>query len=83
LISVAARAVGQGSNLDLVFDVYGPDGTIIKRNDDDLGKDPVADRIEVSLAGRYVVTIWNYGGTIGLFELVIDNPEAPAALPTN
>lgn len=81
LISVAARAVGQGSTLDLVFDVYGPDGTLIERNDDDLGKDPVADRIEVTLAGRYVVTVWNYGGTIGLFELVIDNPEAPSALP--
>jgi hypothetical protein len=81
LLSIAARAVGAGNPLDLGFDVYGPDGTLIASHDDDVDKNPVADRIEVPLTGRYVVVLWNYRGTIGPFEIVIDSPDAPAQLP--
>jgi hypothetical protein len=81
LLSIAARAVGAGNTLDLGFDVYGPDGTLIASHDDDVDKNPVADRIEVPLTGRYVVVLWNYRGTIGPFEIVIDKPDAPAPLP--
>jgi hypothetical protein len=81
LLSIAARAVGAGNPLDLGFDVYGPDGVLIASHDDDVDKNPVADRIEVPLTGRYVVTLWNYRGTIGPFEIVIDNPAAPSTLP--
>ena len=77
LLSVAARAVGAGNTLDLGFDIYDPDGSLLSTHDDDVGKNPVIDRIEVSLSGRYVVTLWNYAGTVGPFEIVIDSPKAP------
>ena len=82
LISVAARPGAADVTLDLGFDVYGPDGYLLAHHDDDVGKDPIADRIELPLTGRYVVTLWNFGGTHGPFEMLIANSEAPVAPPS-
>jgi hypothetical protein len=81
LIAVSARPASEDADLDLGFDVYGPNGYVLSSHDDDVGKDPVADRVELPLTGRYIVTLWNYGGTVGPFEIVIANPEAPIAPP--
>lgn len=80
LVGVAARTA-YNTELDLGFDLYAPDGTLLTTHDDDVGKDPVVDRIELPLTGRYVVAVWNFEGSTGPFELVISNAEAPAALP--
>lgn len=80
LVAVAARAA-RDTELDLVFDIYGPDGYLLASHDDDVGKDPIADRIELPQTGRYVIAVWNYNGTTGSFEIVIANPEAPIAAP--
>ncbi len=81
LIAVSARPTVAGSDLDMGFYLYAPDGSRLASHDDDVGKNPVADGIELPLTGRYVVCLWNYGGTLGPFEVVIANPEAPVAPP--
>lgn len=80
LIGVDAHATG-GTGLDLGFDLYTPDGHLLVTKDDDEGKDPVLDRIELPQSGRYVLTLWNYGGTTGPFELFVTSPGAPATPP--
>jgi hypothetical protein len=80
LVGVAARAQ-QNSGLDLGFDIYAPGGYILATHDDDVGLDPVADRIELPQTGRYAVALWNYGGTTGSYEIVIVNPDAPVQRP--
>lgn len=80
LIGISAHATG-GTSLDLGFDLFSPDGYLLVTKDDDVGKDPVLDRIELPQSGRYVLILWNYGGTIGPFELFVTRPGAPATPP--
>jgi hypothetical protein len=80
LIGVDAHATG-GTGLDLGFDLYTPDGYLMVTKDDDVGKDPVLDRVELPQSGRYVLLLWSYGGTIGSFELFVTTPGAPATPP--
>jgi hypothetical protein len=80
LIGVDAHATG-GTGLDLGFDLYSPDGYLLVTKDDDVGKDPMLDRIELTKSGRYVLLLWNYGGSTGPFELFVTSPEAPATPP--
>lgn len=80
LIGVDAHATG-GTGLDLGFDLYSPDGYLLVTKDDDVGKDPVLDRIELPRSGRYILMLWNYGGTTGPFELFVTTPGAPAPPP--
>lgn len=80
LIGVDAHATGI-RGLDLGFDLYAPDGTRLLRQDDDVGVNPVIDRYELPEAGRYAVTVWNYGDTVGEFDVFITKPDAPATPP--
>lgn len=80
LIGVDAHATG-GTGLDLGFDLYTPDGYLLVTKDDVIGKDPLIDRIELPKTGQYVLVLWNFGGTIGPFEVFVTKPEAPAAPP--
>ncbi|MBN1426903.1 MAG: hypothetical protein JXB07_00875 [Anaerolineae bacterium] len=82
LVGINAEAVG-GTGLDLGFDLYSPDGYLLVSKDDDVGKDPVLDGIELPKSGRYVLLLWNYGKTTGPFELYLTKPEIPSAPPGN
>jgi hypothetical protein len=76
-IGVDAHATG-GTGLDLGFDLYNPDGSLLISRDDTVGKDPVLDRIELSQSGRYVLALWNFSDTTGPFEVFVTTPESPA-----
>jgi hypothetical protein len=79
---VGADAHGtDNSGLDLGFDLYAPDGTQLLSLDDVVGVNPVIDRIELPQTGQYALVLWNYGGTTGLYDLYVTNPEAPATPP--
>jgi hypothetical protein len=80
LIGIDAHATGI-TGLDLGFDLYAPDGTRLLRRDDDVGINPVIDRFELPQSGRYAVTVWNYGGTTGEYDVFVTNPDAPATPP--
>lgn len=80
LIGIDAHATGV-TGLDLGFDLYAPDGYLLVTRDDVVGKNPIIDRFELPQTGRYVLVLWNYGGTTGTFELYVTEPEAPAAPP--
>ncbi|HLV45079.1 MAG TPA: hypothetical protein VKY39_08980 [Aggregatilineales bacterium] len=80
LVGVDAHATGS-SGLDLGFDLYGPDGTRLARRDDVVGKNPVIDGIELPLSGRYALTLWNYGGSTGTYDVFVTNPGVPATPP--
>ncbi|NLH07426.1 MAG: hypothetical protein GX484_07475 [Chloroflexi bacterium] len=81
LIGIDAHATGRGNNLDLGFDLYAPDGTRLVRRDDVVGKNPVLDGIELAQSGRYALTLWNYGGTTGTFDVFVNDLGAPATPP--
>jgi hypothetical protein len=80
LLGIDAHATGD-TGLDLGVDLYGPEGYLLVTRDDVVGKDPVIDRIELPVTGRYVLVVWNFGGTTGPFDLFVTRPEAPDALP--
>lgn len=80
-IGVDAHATG-GTGLDLGFDLYNPDGTLLISRDDTVGKDPVLDRIQLLQSGRYIVALWNYSGTTGPYEVFVTTPESPSS-PTD
>src|SRR5574341_173876 len=80
LVGIDAHATGD-SELDLGFTLFDPDGYLVMAADDLVGKDPIVDRIELTVAGRYVLIIWNFGDTTGTFDLYLTNPEAPDAPP--
>jgi hypothetical protein len=80
LIGVDAHATSS-TGLDIGFDLFAPDGTMLESRDDTVGKDPVLDRLELEQSGRYAVTVWNYAGTTGTFDIYVTNPEAPATPP--
>lgn len=80
LIGVDAHATSS-TGLDIGFDLFAPDGTMLESLDDVVGKNPVLDRLELEQTGRYAVTVWNYGGTTGTFDIFVTNPEAPSTPP--
>lgn len=80
LIGADAHATSS-TGLDLVFDLYAPDGQLIASRDDVVGKNPVIDRLELTQSGRYSLALWNYGGTTGTYDIFITRPEAPATPP--
>jgi hypothetical protein len=80
LVGIDAHGTG-GTGLDLVFDLYDEEGHLVISRDDDVGKDPVLDRIELTTTGRYALVVWNYGGTTGPFDIFITSPEAPEKPP--
>lgn len=80
LVGVDAHATGS-SALDLGFDLYAPDGTRMVRRDDTVGKNPVLDGIELAQTGRYALTLWNYAGTTGTYDVFVTDPGAPATPP--
>ncbi|MCC6905566.1 MAG: hypothetical protein IT326_06950, partial [Anaerolineae bacterium] len=80
LIGVDAHATGD-TGLDLAFDLFAPDGYPLISRDDVVGQNPVLDRIELPVEGRYVVLLRNISVTTGPFDVFITNPEAPG-MPT-
>lgn len=81
LIGIDAHATGD-SDLDLAFDLYSPDGYLLIRRDDVVGKNPVIDHFELPQTGRYTLVLWNYEGSTGPFTLFISRPEAPSTAPS-
>lgn len=77
LIGVDIR-VPYGSDLDLGFDLFGPDGTLLISRDDVAGKLPLLDRYLITQSGRYALCIWNKNGTEGSFDIYVTDPGAPA-----
>jgi hypothetical protein len=69
------------TGLDLGLDLYSPEGERLVTLDDVVGVNPVIDRIELPQTGQYALVLWNYGGTTGLYDLYVTNPEAPATPP--
>lgn len=82
LIGVDAHATGD-AGLDLGFDLFDPNGDKLVTRDDDIGKNPVLDRIELPVRGRYVLALWNYQGTTGTYEVYITKPENTSTSPAN
>ena len=82
LVGIDAHATSS-TGLDLAFDLFGPDGSFILDRDDVVGKNPVIDTLELPETGRYAIALWNYGGTIGTFDIFVTSPEAPATPPGN
>ena len=80
LIGVDAHATSS-TGLDLGFDLYAPDGTLLVSRDDVVGKNPVIDRLELPQAGRYVLALWNYGDTVGTYDIFVTSPGTPATPP--
>ncbi|HEC21776.1 MAG TPA: hypothetical protein ENI95_02535 [Chloroflexi bacterium] len=80
LIGVDAHGT-DNSGLDLGFDLFAPDGSLLVTRDDTVGLNPVIDRLELPQSGQYALALWNYGGTTGPYELFVTNPEAPATPP--
>lgn len=80
LIGIDAHATGEGE-LDLAFDLYDPDGHLLVSRDDSVGKNPIVDRFVLTATGRYVLILWNYGGTTGPFDLFVTRPDKPDKLP--
>ncbi len=80
LIGFDVRATGS-TTLDLAFDLYGPDGSLLLSRDDVVGLNPVLDRYEVPTAGRYVLAIRNKGATSGRYEVYVTSPGAPGTQP--
>ncbi len=79
LLGIDAHATSS-TGLDLGFDLFAPDGSLIMSLDDTVGKNPVVDRFEVSQSGQYTLAVWNYGSTTGTFAVFVNTPEA-AAMP--
>lgn len=71
LVSIDAHPTTSGSNLDLGFDLFTPDGYLLISLDDVVGKNPVVDRLALPQSGRYVLTVWNYGDTQGEFIVFV------------
>jgi len=80
LIGVDAHATA-GSGLDLGFDLFDPDGEKLLTRDDDVGKDPVLDRIALPKSGSYMLALWNYADSTGPYEIYVTTPEAPSSTP--
>jgi hypothetical protein len=80
LVGIDAHATSS-TGLDLAFDLYGPDGSLILTRDDVVGKNPVIDVLELPASGRYAIALWNYGGTVGTFDIFVTSPEAPSTPP--
>jgi hypothetical protein len=80
LIGVDAHGT-DNAGLDLGLDLYLPDGSRLIHLDDVVGVNPVVDRLELPESGQYALVLWNFGGTTGLYDLYVTNPEAPATPP--
>lgn len=81
LIGLDAHAT-ESTGLDLGFTLLSPDGDILIERDDSVGLDPVIDRYEVPLTGRYVLMLWNKGRSTGPYDVFVTRPEGAIALPT-
>ncbi|NDJ51726.1 MAG: hypothetical protein GYB68_01425 [Chloroflexi bacterium] len=80
LIGVDAHAVGR-STVDLAFSLYGPNGEFIVARDNDVGFDPVIDRLELTASGQYAVLLTSVNSTSGDYDIFVTNPTAPATPP--
>lgn len=80
LVGIDAHATSS-TGLDLAFDLFGPDGSLILTRDDVVGKNPVIDVLELPSSGRYAIALWNFGGTVGTFDIFVTSPEAPSTPP--
>lgn len=78
LIGIDIR-VPYGSDLDLGFDLFGPDGTLLIVRDDVAGLLPLLDRYEIVDSGQYALCIWTKGDARGSFDIYVTDPGAPAS----
>jgi hypothetical protein len=64
-------AVADKPGLDLLFDLYGPDGVLLAARDDNIGTDPYLWNFMPSKTGTYTVVVSNYGEGIGSYTVTI------------
>jgi hypothetical protein len=71
---LSATALTEG--LDLLFDLYGPDGTLLASRDDNVGKDPYLWNFMPSQSGTYTVVLSNYDQNVGDYVLRVSPSES-------
>jgi len=76
LVGIDVGATG-GTRLDLAFDLYSPDGYLLASRDDVVGLDPVLDRLELPVSGRYALAIRNKNGSTGTYAVYVTTPGLP------
>jgi hypothetical protein len=80
--NLSAQALTEG--LDLVLELYSPDGVLLAARDDNVGVDPYLWNFMPSQSGLYTIVLSNYDEGIGDYVLQVSRADAdsPAALGT-
>ncbi len=64
-------AVALTPDLDLQFELYGPDGAMLAARDDNVGKDPYLWNFMPSQTGTYTLVVSNFDEHVGDYKVVI------------
>lgn len=68
-------AVALTGSLDLLFELYGPDGRLLAARDDNVGNDPYLWNFMPAQSGLFTVILSNYGETTGDYLLRLSPSE--------
>jgi hypothetical protein len=79
---LSAQALTEG--LDLVLELYSPDGVLLAARDDNVGVDPYLWNFMPSQSGLYTIVLSNYDEGVGdyLLQVSLADEDNPAALGT-
>ena len=75
---ISARATS--GDLDLLFEIYAPDGTLLALRDDTLGFDPHFYNYMPSTSGQYSIIVTNYQQTTGTYQLQVERSQSAGQL---
>jgi hypothetical protein len=80
--NLSAQALTEG--LDLVLELYSPDGVLLAARDDNVGVDPYLWNFMPSQSGLYTIVLSNYDEGVGDYLLTVSqaDEDTPAAMGT-
>lgn len=76
------RATALSGDLDLLFELYDPQGEPIASRDDSLNLDPYLFNLMPDKGGEYTIVLTNYEQTTGTYELVAGRSQSSGQLAT-
>lgn len=74
------RATALSGDLDLVFELYDPQGEPVVKRDDSLDKDPYLFNYMPQLSGDYTVVLTNFEGTTGTYQIIAEASQGGSPL---
>lgn len=73
-------ATATSGDLDLLFELYDPQGNLVASRDDDLNFDPYVFNVMPPASGEYTIVLTNYEQTTGNYEIMATRSQSSGQL---